>query len=68
MSYQTFEVEIDHGRIIAKDSVTLPAKGSALLTILTAQSEPTKAPRPHGLAKGQFVTPEDFNSALGFHM
>lgn len=34
MSYLTLEVEIDHGKIVAKDSARLPDKGSGLLTIL----------------------------------
>jgi len=37
MGYLTVEVEIDHGRIIARGPEKLPAKGSGLLTIL----EPT---------------------------
>jgi hypothetical protein len=66
MSYLTVEVEIDHGRIIPREPEKLPAKGSALLTILrTDTSEPMPGePRPFGLAKGEFVVPEDFNDPL----
>ena len=34
MSLVTLEVEIDHGRIIARGSEPLPEKGSGLLTLL----------------------------------
>lgn len=37
MSYLTVEVEIDHGRIVAREPHKLPEKGNGLLTIL----EPT---------------------------
>jgi hypothetical protein len=62
MSYTTLEVEIDHGRIVPKEPQKLPAKGSGLLTILTPLVP--LPPRPIGLAKGEFVVPEDFNSPL----
>jgi hypothetical protein len=62
MSYTTLEVEIDHGRIVPKEPAKLPDKGSGLLTILPS---PTPlSPRPIGLAKGEFVVPDDFNSPL----
>jgi hypothetical protein len=53
MSYRTFEVEIDHGRISAKGSEALPEKASGLLTIL---NPPLSQPRPNG--------PDDFNTPL----
>ena len=34
MSYVTVEVEIDHGRVVARRPERLPAKGNGLLTIL----------------------------------
>jgi hypothetical protein len=34
MSYLTLEVEIDSGRVVAKEPGRLPEKGSGLLTIL----------------------------------
>ena len=34
MSYVTLGVEIDHGRVVAKEPSRLPDKGSGLLTIL----------------------------------
>ena len=33
MSYLTLEVEIDHGKVVAKSPSKLPDKGSGLLTI-----------------------------------
>ena len=43
MKYVTVEVEIDHGRVTAKEPAALPEKAVGLLTI--AQSEPATAPR-----------------------
>jgi hypothetical protein len=34
MSYLTVEVQIDHGRIVARDPQKLPDSGNGLLTIL----------------------------------
>ena len=62
MSYLTVEVEIDHGRVSSKGCEALPEKASGLLTILA--SAPLSAPRPVGLAKGQFTVPDDFNAPL----
>lgn len=61
MSYRTLEVEIDHGRVLAKGSEALPEKASGLLTILNS---PLSQPRPIGLAKGLFTVPDDFNAPL----
>jgi hypothetical protein len=33
MSYLTFEVEIDHGKVMAKEPSKLPEKATGLLTI-----------------------------------
>jgi hypothetical protein len=65
MSYLTVEVKIDHGRIIATEPDKLPQFGSALLTILDSAPPHTKPePRPYGLAKGEFVVPDNFNDPL----
>lgn len=61
MSYRTLEVEIDHGHVSAKGPEALPEKASGLLTIL---NPPPSQPRPIGLARGQFIVPEDFNAPL----
>jgi hypothetical protein len=62
MNYLTVEVEIDHGRIVARGSEKLPDKATALLTIL----QPTEAgvQRPYALAKDEFTVPDDFNAPL----
>lgn len=64
MSYVTVEVEIDHGRIVARGPEALPEKGSGLLTILQPGSPAQAAQRPYGLARGDFRVPADFNSPL----
>ena len=46
MSYVTVEVEIDHGRIVARGLETLPEKGSGLLTILQSATPPASAAKP----------------------
>ena len=35
MSYVTLEIEIDHGKVIAKEAGQLPDKATGLLTILS---------------------------------
>ena len=62
MSFQTVEVEIDHGHILPKGAESLPEKASGLLTILVPA--PSSQPRPAGLARGQFIVPDDFNAPL----
>lgn len=62
MSYLTVEVEIDHGRVSSKGGEPLPEKAAGLLTILPAPV--LSAPRPIGLAQGQFIVPDDFNNPL----
>lgn len=42
----------------------LPEKGSDLLTILQGNDLAAAQSRPSGLAKGEFVVPEDFNAPL----
>ncbi|HEX3856592.1 MAG TPA: hypothetical protein VHY30_04765 [Verrucomicrobiae bacterium] len=37
MSYLTLEVEIDHGKVAAKDVSQLPEKGRGLLTVLETE-------------------------------
>ena len=39
MSYLTLEVEIDRGRVVAKEPGRLPEKGSGLLTILQSDED-----------------------------
>ena len=62
MSYLTVEVEIDHGHVASKGAESLPDKASGLLTILAPT--PLTQLRPAGLAKGQFIVPENFNAPL----
>ena len=62
MSYLTVEVEIDHGRVSSKGGEPLPEKAAGLLTLLNPTA--LSAPRPIGLAKGQFTVPDDFNDPL----
>ena len=38
MSYLTVEVEIDHGRVLAKGAEKLPEKATGLLTIFRADT------------------------------
>jgi hypothetical protein len=40
MSFVTLEVEIDHGRLIARGSERLPEKGTGLLTLLPGTTVP----------------------------
>jgi len=46
MSYVTVEVGIDHGRVVARGSERLPAKGSGLLTILPTTAAPVGLSTP----------------------
>jgi hypothetical protein len=62
MSYLTVEVEIDHGHVSSKGAEALPEKASGLLTILNPP--PVFQSRPIGLAKGEFIVPDDFNAPL----
>jgi len=64
MSYVTVEVEIDHGRVVPCEPERLPERGNGLLTILPPAGSASRELRPFGLAKGQFVVPADFNTAL----
>ncbi len=43
MSFVTLEVEIDHGRVIARGSEPLPEKGTGLLTLLPGTTMPGAA-------------------------
>lgn len=38
MNYLTLEVQIEHGKVVTKDSVQLPETGHGLLTILQPES------------------------------
>lgn len=46
MSYVTVEVEIDHGRVVARGPEALPEKGRGLLTILQSAAPPVPAAEP----------------------
>ena len=46
MSYLTVEVEIDHGRIVAREPEKLPETGSGLLTILLPAAPPNGSRQP----------------------
>jgi hypothetical protein len=46
MSYVTVEVEIEHGRIAAREPEKLPAKASGLLTILLPAGRVAGEPTP----------------------
>ena len=50
MSLVTFEVEIDHGRVIPRGSEPLPEKGKGLLTLL-----PDSADIPHRGSVSDFI-------------
>ena len=38
MSYRTVEVEVDHGRVLAKGAESLPERASGLLTIFQSDA------------------------------
>jgi hypothetical protein len=46
MSYLTLEVEVDHGRVVAKEPGRLPEKGRGLLTILQSDEDGPPALTP----------------------
>jgi hypothetical protein len=46
MSYVTVEVEIEHGRIVAREPEKLPEKASGLLTILPSPGRQAVEPKP----------------------
>ena len=46
MNYLTLEVDIDRGRVVAKEPGRLPEKGSGLLTILCSGEEGPPRPTP----------------------
>ena len=56
------EVEIVQGRLVAQGGEALPDKARGLLTILSSPASPQD--RPIGLARGQFLVPDDFNAPL----
>jgi hypothetical protein len=64
MTYFTVEVELNHGRVIAKEPDQLPATGHALLTIIQSDVRTSQNKRPMGLAKGKMTVPRDFNAPL----
>ncbi len=46
MSYLTLEVEIDHGKVVAKGPAKLPEKASGLLTIFQPETSETSRLTP----------------------
>jgi len=46
MSYLTLEVDIDRGRVVAKEPGRLPEKGTGLLTILHTAEDGQPQPTP----------------------
>jgi hypothetical protein len=50
MSYLVFEVEIDHGRIVARQPGKLPEKGKGVLTLLDPKDD---------ILEGQRMTPQE---------
>jgi hypothetical protein len=44
MSYQTLEVELEHGQVRTRQAEALPAKARALLTILSSSAGPSPKP------------------------
>ena len=58
------EVEIRDGTIQIPEANRLPKNGKALLTVLEGEKGGNSVERPFGLAKGEFVVPDDFNAPL----
>lgn len=63
MSLVTFEVEIDHGRVISHEREALPDRGTGLLTLLPAaatgkSAEPGSVLEFIGKWAGAFVLPQ----------
>ena len=50
-------------RVAAGETVTVVREGNAVAEFRPVQSKRT-TPRPFGLAKGEFVVPDDFNDPL----
>jgi hypothetical protein len=46
MSYLTLAVEIDHGKVVAKEPSKLPEKASGLLTILQSEAKESSQMSP----------------------
>jgi hypothetical protein len=46
MSYLTVEVEIEHGRIVAREPEKLPEKASGFLTVLPSLGHQAAEPQP----------------------
>ena len=61
MSYTTVVVELENGRVRARDNVPLPAKAHALLTILEPNGDtPVPATTPPGAGLRRFLATPDF--------
>ena len=62
MSYQTLEVELDHGQVRPNKAEALPAKAHALLTILEARhAEALNPVQPSGAGLRRFLSQRDFS-------
>ena len=64
MSYVTIAVNIEEGQVVPHDPEGLPLSGRGLLTLLPAEGGGSGSPRPFGLARGEFIVPQDFNAPL----
>jgi hypothetical protein len=62
MSYQTLEVELEHGQVRPNKAEVLPAKAHALLTILEARHAEAPQPiQPSGAGLNRFLSQRDFS-------
>jgi hypothetical protein len=72
MSYRTVEVELEHGRVRARNAEALPSKANALLTILGPGENSIEISRQSGpaglsrlLAEPDFsLTPQQFKASM----
>ena len=72
MNYRTVEVELEHGRVRARNAEALPPKANALLTILEPGGNSAEISRPSGpaglrrlLAEPDFpLTPQQFKAIM----
>jgi hypothetical protein len=72
MNYRTVEVELEHGRVRARNAEALPSKANALLTILEPGENSMEISRPSGpaglrrlLAQPDFpLTPQQFKASM----
>ena len=60
MSYKTVEVELDSGRVWPRGVELLPAKATALLTILEPHNDTTSVKVPSVAGLRRFLSASDF--------